>query len=143
MPNTAEATTQLISSTGYAIVDAIGSDYDSSISVTGGYLSGAILPIYSDNPQYSKETDRKIIVKVATDAVGFNKNMNDWREYLMSDEYNHIKKRTSLSIAQANEELNLALKKQIWTSEDVELYKAYLNAADKQLNIIRKRINTT
>ena len=80
----AEATTQLISSTGYAIADAIGSDYDSSISVTGGYLSGAILPIYSDNPQYSKETDRKIIVKVATDAVGFNKNMNDWREYLSS-----------------------------------------------------------
>ncbi|MCR4609160.1 MAG: relaxase/mobilization nuclease domain-containing protein [Eubacterium sp.] len=68
---------------------------------------------------------------------------NDWREYLMSDEYNHIKKRTSLSIAQANEELNLALKKHIWTSEDVELYKTYLNAADKQLNIVRKRINTT
>lgn len=78
------STTQLISETGYAIDDEFGSDSDSSISVTGGYLEGDTVPIFSNNNKYYKDTDRATIVKVSTDAVGFNSSMNDWREYLPS-----------------------------------------------------------
>ena len=96
-----------------------------------------------DKNEYSKQGIIDKINGVYMDRNTVVRNLfNDWREYVATEGYLKLKKKTSLSIAQANEELNLALHKNLWTQEDVELYKAYLNNADKQLNIIRKRINS-
>lgn len=96
-----------------------------------------------DKSEYNKQGIIDRINGVFMDRSDvINKLFTEWREYIATEDYQKLKKRTNLSIAQANEELNLALRRGLWSQEDVDKYKAYLNMADKQLNIIRKRINT-
>ena len=103
--------------------------------------------IINFTPDRSTYTKANILKMIAGTYVQMDRNLVkqqlliDWNEYLNIKGVVH-KRIYSVSLAKKEEEFKLASAKHLHTVENINIYREYLDASDKELNIIKKYIKS-
>ena len=123
-----------------------GHVYDDShkyitVKAPGRKRPARIINFTSDKSTYTKENITNMIKGIYLDREEVVKRLfADWNEYNSTIKVRFMK-HYSIDIFRLNEEIELITDNDINDKKELAEYAAYISAADKELNIIRKKIN--
>lgn len=125
-----------------------GHEYDDShkyitVKAPGRSRATRIINLSPDKYTYTKENIINMIDGIYPDRKEvINKMFEDWNKYNSTTKVRFMKK-YDLDLLRLNEELELLVENKIGNIHALKEYAAYISAADRELNIIRKRITNS